>query len=145
MSNFDTIKSISDNLQSVLKGVGLHFSREAYEDEAIPASILPHGQIFYRRERFEDSFNLRPEYIDASFTVRVVFSERDPADIMMGMQKWAHAVRDALTVNALNIGNLASSKLVSLVTVEAAEGELIKGTLAATVIECTIRYREVSV
>lgn len=143
MSNFDTIKSITDNLQAVLKGVGLHFSREAYEDQDIPASILPHGQIFYKRERFEDSFNMRPEYIEAEFMVRVVFSERDSEDIMRGMQKWAHTVRDALTVNALNIDDLAASKLVSLVTVEAAEGELIKGTLAGTVIECTIRYREV--
>ncbi len=142
MTNFATIKSVTDNLETVLKALGLHFSRDVKEDADIPASILPHGQIFYRRERFENSFNLRPGYIEAAFTVRVVFSERDATDIMREQQRWTHAVRGALTVNALNIGDLASSKLVSLVTVEDSAAELIKPTLAAVTIDATIRYRE---
>lgn len=143
MSNFDTIKSITDNLQSLLKGLGLNFSREIHEDELkIPAGSIPSGQIFYQSETFEDAFNLRPEYIEASFRLRIVLRERNPIDMMREQQKWTHTTKDALTVNALNIGDLITSKLVSLVATERAESETLSADMGAVNIEVIVRYRE---
>lgn len=143
MTNFSTIKSITDNLQSVLRGIGLNFSREIHEDESkIPAGAIPLGHIFYRGETFEDTFNQRPIYIEAEYKLRVILRERDPIDMMREMQKWTHTVKDALTVNALNIGDLASSKLVNLVRVERAETETLSADMGAVNIEAIVRYRE---
>lgn len=143
MSNFDTINAITDNLEIVLKGLGIFFTSETFDDiDVIPASILPHGQIFYERETFEYTFGQKPEYATAEFKVRVVFMGRDARDLIRNQQRWAHSIRDAMTVNALNINALAASKLVSLVTVDGMDA-INKVPKAEISCKLSIRYREI--
>lgn len=149
MSNYDTIKSIADNLESVLRGLGIHFDRKTYEDIGnIPASVLPHGEIFYRGEVFEYTHGQRAGYAEGLFRLRVILRERTPADVMREQMRWVHLVRDVLTVNALNIGSLATSKLISLVTTGVVEVDNIRtdsvtADVAAMDYSLSIRYREV--
>lgn len=142
MSNFQTVTSITDNLQSVLKGMGINFTREAYDDEAaIPATILPHGQIFYEGETFEYTHGQKPEYGEILFRLRVVLRERASTDAIREQMKWVHLIRDGLTINALNIGDLVTSKLVSRVTTEGVE--IVNNAPRASIIyRALIRYRE---
>jgi len=143
LTNFATITSITDNIQTVLKGLGLNFTREVYDDPAtVPAGILPHGQIFYKSESFENVYNQRASYAEATFSVRVVLRKGDATALIREQQRWVHTVKDALTVNALNIGDLASSKLVSLVTIERAEAEALGDSIGAVTIDGVLRYRE---
>ena len=65
MANIDTVKSITDNLQTVLEGQGVRFSRKTFEDEKnIPASLIPFGEIFYQGENFEYTHGQKPEYAE---------------------------------------------------------------------------------
>lgn len=144
MSNFDTIKSIADNLESVLRGLGIHFDRKTYEDIGnIPASVLPHGEIFYRGEAFEHTHGQRAGYAESGFQLKVIIRERTPSDVMREQMRWVHLIRDALTVNALNIGSLVTSKLVSLVTTGTVEVDNTRTDgVAAMDYQVTVRYRE---
>lgn len=142
MSNFDTIDAITDNLQGVLKKLGVNFARETFEDlNAIPASLLPHGQIFYEREDFEYAHGQKPEYANALFRLRVIIAGQDARLLIREQQKWVHLIREALTVNALNIGGLATSKLINMVSTENVEIENMTAK-AALNYRVAVRYRE---
>lgn len=144
MANFDTIKAITTNLQSVCEGLGLKFDKTISTDVTkIPAALIPFGQIFYKGEVFEDVFNERPEYAEVSFDIRVILSENNPIDIMRGQQKWTHKLRDAISVTALNIGDLSSSKLVSRTATREVVAESLSTVLASITMDTIIRYREV--
>ena len=143
MSNYDTVNAITANVQKVLKGLGIHFNLEAYDDEAaIPATVLPHGQIFYECEFFEYGHGQKPLYIEVQLRLHVVLMERAPADIIREQQTWVHAIRGALTITALNIGDLAVSKYVSRVTTESVK-LLNSQPRSAVEYVVLIRYREV--
>ena len=140
--NFATIKSITDNVQNVLRGQGIKFSRSTFDDEkSIPASLLPLGEIYYRGEAFQYAHGQRPGHAEADFRVKVVLQDRDFAGLIRSTQKWTHSVRDALAVNVVNIGDLAVSKLVSLIIVERVDVEN-KGDMAVLEFKVKIRYRE---
>jgi len=143
VANIDTVKSITDNLQTVCQGEGIKFSRKTYEEpKDIPASLIPLGEIFYNAETFEHTHGQKAGYAEIDYTLRITFKERDSQVLMRKQQEWVHKLRDALTVNALNIGNLASSQLVSWVNTESAETEdEIDWSRVNYLIK--IRYREI--
>ena len=143
MSNFDTITAVTDNLESVLRGLGLKFTQEIYDDvSAIPASLLPHGQIFYDKEVFEYTHGQKPEYATVSFRIRVALTGRDARKFIRDQQNWVHKIREALTVNALNIGGLAASKLINVVSLDEVD---VENTADRASLMCRVgvRYREV--
>ena len=143
MTSLDTVKAITENLERVLEGLGIHFSREVSEDrDRIPASLLPSGQIFYRGETFEYTHGQRPGYALAGFVIRVYLRERDGASAVMEQQRWVHGIREALTVDALNTGDIAAAKPVSRVIISKVETENFKN-LSAVLFEVQVRYREV--
>jgi hypothetical protein len=143
MSNMDTVKAITDNLQAVLQTEGIKFSRKAYDDEkAIPASLVPFGQIFYRGENFEYTHGQRPGYAEGEFKLRVVLRGRNPADLMRSQQEWVHKIRGALTVDALNVGDLASTGYVSRVVTKGVDIEN-RENFAFLNYMVAVRYREV--
>lgn len=143
MSNFDTITSITDNMESVLRGLGINFTRE-YDDDVtkIPAGSLPLGQLFYDSETFENIYNERPQYVEVSYRLRVLFRIVEGRALMREQQRWAHLIRDALTVSALNINDLVTTQYVSRVQITGIEADVINDSMAAVIVSPVIRYRE---
>ncbi|MEE9615278.1 MAG: hypothetical protein V3W31_10090 [Thermodesulfobacteriota bacterium] len=142
MANVDTVKAITDNLEVVLRGEGIKFSRKVYEDEkSIPASLIPFGRIFYRGESFEHTNGQKPGYVEIEYLASVVLREKDAADLIRRQQEWVHRIREALTVDALNTGELAASKYVSRVDTTGVDMER-RDTLAFVNCKITVRYRE---
>jgi len=145
MSNFDTVAAITDNIQGVLEALGIKFSQKAIEDtKDVPASLLPYGEIFYTGESFEETSGERAGYVEAAFTLVVILRERFARDLIRAEQDWVHRIRGALGVDALNIGDLASSKLVSRVRsgsvgMDKGSGKSGLGILSYQV---KVRYRE---
>lgn len=143
MSNADTVQAITGNLLSVLRGLGLTMSIRPYDSvEAFPATTAPGGDIFYGGEAFEYNFGEKPKYAEAAFEIRIIAGDRDPEDQTRNHQVWVHKVREALTVNGLNIGSLASSKLISQVRTEGVAVQN-KDAVAVLTYQVKIRYREV--
>lgn len=143
MSNYDTVRAITDNIQSVLAKEGIHFTKKAFDDEkAIPAGLLPLGRIFYTGEFFENGYGQRPLYAEAEFTIKVALAAGDPEDLVREQQKWAHKIRGALTVDALNAGDLAATRYVSRVTISRAVSEN-KKNVSHLACKTAVRYREV--
>jgi hypothetical protein len=143
MSNFDTVKSITDNLQTICQGEGIKFSRKTFEEpKNVPAALIPLGEIYYDVENFDQTHGQRASFAEVDYTVKIILKERDSRVLMRQQQEWVHKLRDAITVNALNIGDLASSKLVSWVDMtEGAETE-DDVDWSRVNFPITIRYRE---
>ena len=141
MSGFDTISAITENLLSLLKSLGLNFVTEIDDLAALPASVLPHGQLFYEQANFEYAHNQKPEYATAGFKAIVVLALADAHSAIRLQQSWTHLIRDALTVNALNVGALAASKLVSLASVDGVECGTTNDK-AFISFQISIRYRD---
>ena len=142
MGNFDTISTITKNLKSALEAEGLKFSLKPYGDKSsIPASLLPFGEIDFRGESFEYTHGQRAGYVEASFGVSVTLSERNALSLVREQQEWIHKLRSAITVEALNTGDLLASKLVSFVENGAVNIEG-NGRFSILSMDLTVRYRE---
>ena len=142
MGNFDTVAAITANLTKLLKQQGVKFTLEAYEDTTkIPTSALPHGLVQYLGEIFDQEHGQRPSWNEIKFKIRIVFKSTSADVIIRDQQKWMHKIRDNITVNAMNIDDLVSSKLVSWVKIE--EGD-VDSQLDRSTLDCfmMIRYRE---
>lgn len=142
MGNFDTVTSITENMQRALMAEGVRFPLKTFEDErSIPASLFPFGELFYAGEAFEQTHGERPGYVEAAFLVKVVLNAVDPAGAVRSQQDWVHRVRGALTTEALNTGGLSSARPVSRVTVDRAEVDNTGSTSSVT-LRVEVRYRE---
>jgi len=142
MGNFATVQDITTNLVNLLRAQGLVFEQKIYEPKNIPAASLPAGEVFYESETFENSFNMRPSYVEARWNVRVIFREKSQIDLNRVLQDWTHRIRGAVTVDAINTGGLSASKLVSRADLEETANESINPTMAALLAQVVIRYRE---
>ncbi len=143
-SDFPTLKSIRDNALTILKNQGINFTIETFDNiENIEASILPHGQLRYDRVDYENTHGQRGSYGEILFFTRVVYKNSSKRVAQDNQMEWTDLIRKALTVDALNSGDLAVSKLVSLVTTVNIEVDNTdSGGRTALEYEMSIRYRE---
>lgn len=144
MSDFDTLKAIRDNCITILTGMGIKFTSETNEDDfEVPASTLPRGYLFERDALFENTHGQRSSYAERVILIRVYGKTNDSRVNQDFFSLWITNIRTGLTVNALNIGDLVSSKLVSLVTTESIEIDNSNNEgLSFLDYEVLIRYRE---
>jgi len=143
MSNFDTVKAITANIESVLKAQGIGFNLATDETLDKKAALTPYGEIFYISETFEYTHGQKPEYAEAEFKIRIVLFNPNPRDMVREQQKWVHLIREALTVNALNVGGLVATKYVSRVTTDTVTIGSNGDGFADLDYTILIRYREV--
>jgi len=142
LGNYETVKAITDNIRTVLKAEGINFSHTPYDDgKNIPASLMPLGTVNYTGETFEYTHGQRPGYSEADFEIKVVVSERDQVVMTREQQRWVHAIRSVLTVDALNNGGLQDSLYVSRVVSRSVTVEK-REYISTITYGLTVRYRE---
>jgi len=128
---------------TVLRAEGISFSRKTYGYEsAVPASLMPYGEISYTGESYEYTHGQRAGYAEAGFMLKVVLRERDPMLMTEEQQRWAAKLRSVIAPDALNTGALAESKLVSRADV-AAVGVENRESRSILSTQISVRYREV--
>lgn len=143
MSSFNTVKAITTNLKKVVAAIGVKVRVvSSSELDNTPLSILPMAIVDYEGESFENNFGEMPKYVEATYIVKVVTKKSTGKSINNEEdQKWIHKVRDALNVNTLNINELATSKLISMVKINSINVEEVKEKKIIS-FKLTIRYRE---
>ena len=144
MANIDTIKSLTDNVQTVLQNaLGFKFERKNLEDvKDMPASKYPLGVFFDSGIEFEYTHGQKAGYGVQSYLVWIIFKERNDKVRMRKNQERLQQSRTALTVNALNVGDLSASKLVSWVEVTDIDTEHQNDGLSVLNYTVAVRYRE---
>ncbi len=142
MSASGTIRAITRNIQKTLQALGICFSIKTSDDaKDLAASGTPAGEIQYKGEAFEHRLGQGPLYIDAEFAINVFFAKKDSADIVREQQDWVHKIKSAMTVDALNSGELSLSKNISRVEMLRAEAMNQKNRSSISC-KTTVRYRE---
>ena len=112
MTNSDTVKTITANLAAILAGLGFKV-----EDLSVDPSMTtaPVCVILYEGEEFEYGHGQKPLYNEVKYLLKILLNDPKPGTSRDKYADHVHAIREAVTVNALNTGGLATSKLVSLV------------------------------
>lgn len=141
MANLDTVQSITKNLETVIKQSGLDTSLQTTDIDQ-PASDLRICEIHYDGENFFEDFRQKPRWNEMRFRLRIIIKDTSPSVRVRSMQESIHFIRDNVTVNALNIGDLVSSKLVSLVTSSEPDTTESIDDLGIVEYNFLIRYRE---
>ncbi|MFQ5353427.1 MAG: hypothetical protein ACE5DW_00715 [Thermodesulfobacteriota bacterium] len=141
MNNTETLRAITENLNTILETEGLHLVRENYENaKNVPSSIFPYGVISYDGETFEYTHGQRPGYSDVDFSVKVVLRNKDLRAMTDDEQRWAHRIRKVLTVNAINSGLISATSPVSRVITRSVTVEKA-GYVSRLIYSLSIRYR----
>lgn len=112
MGNADTVKAITTNLTAILTAQGFLVENSSTDKKLETSPLVA---IRYGGENFESTHGERPSYSTARYSLRVSFSDKYPSTSRDKAVEWAHKIRGNVTVNALNAGDLAASKLVSRV------------------------------
>jgi len=141
MGNIDTIKAITTNIEAILTSAPLSWDLEDLSDNP-KAETRNVCFVKYLSERFEDVFNQRPSYIEAEFAIVVVANKKTKALSRAAQQEAIHLLRNVFTVNALNIGDLSESKLVSMAKNLGGDTELEGLPASAIAYRLVVRYRE---
>jgi len=142
VANFDTIKSITDNLITVLDAKGIKFIVGTNEDKEVTASNYPSGKVFYQGAEFEENFGEQAKYIEGKFLVRIYLKDPHEKVLNRECQRWVHNIREAVTIGALNIGDLSATKYVSRITTIDIT-KTIDDDLGVLDYELQVRYREI--
>ena len=139
MASSDTIKAITANLTAILDGLGFKIE-DLSTDPSMSSS--PVCVVLHNGEDFGAGHGERPLYNEIRYSLEVRFSDKYPTTSRDKIAEWAHKIRDAVKVAALNTGSLAASKLVSWVDHEGYEVEYAP---PVTQIEyrLRVRYREI--
>lgn len=138
MANSDTVKAITANLKSIIEGLGFKV-----EDLSIDPAMVstPVCVILYEGEDFEYGHGQKPLYSEIRYLLKVMLNDPRPGTSRDKYAEHVHAIREAVTVNALNTGALAASKLVSLVNT--AEVTVTYEPPVSTIdYRLNVRYRE---
>ncbi len=144
MTNLETIRAVTTNLKSLLKGQGINFTEKVYKDKKnINAGSVPAGSIFYKGESFEHGYGAKAYYVNARFAASVTLKNRSEAELIRQEQIWVHKIREALTVDGLNVDDLSEGKPVTRVIVSTVDIKNDNSSGIAEVnFEIVIRYRE---
>lgn len=138
MSNADTVKAIEDNLTSILTTQGFKVEDLSADPDV---DTIPLAVILHRGEEFGAAHGERPLYNEINYELEIRLNQKYPSTSRDKIAEWAHKVRENITVNGLNIGTLATTKLVSWVN---HNGYDVNYTPPITSIsyKLRIRYRE---
>lgn len=109
MAAIDTVKAITTNLTGILTGLGWSFEETATDPDA---DTINFSLIEYNGEDFEETHGERSEYAETLMGVLVKVNRTSFAASREAQQEVIHAIRAAVNVNTLNVGDLASSKYV---------------------------------
>lgn len=139
MANSDSVKAITTNITSILTTQGLSVEDISGDPETDTITL---AQIHYQGEDFEYAHGMKPLYNEINYLIRMVFNKMSPVLSRDAQAEWIHKVREAITVNALNVGSLATTKLVSLVEHEGADVEY-RPPISTINYKLKVRYREI--
>jgi hypothetical protein len=144
MATKDTVLAIYTNLLSIitsLGGVNNKLREIVNGKEVAPMLGGPQYTVSYKGSDFENSIGERPSYDNSTFEVGIKFTDATVSGITQKAIAAIHGVKEAVTVPALNVGSLVTSKLVSRVSISKAEVAQDGANVTATV-SISIRYRE---
>jgi hypothetical protein len=142
MASVDTVLSIFKNVEKVLRAKGIKFvAQENLKPEDIPAAQMPAGFVDYDGEIFEYTTGMALGYAEVRCFIEIYIIGAS-VTARTDQIRWLHKLKTALTVNALNVGDLETSKKVSRVDPGTPTVERLSPTLRVVRATVEVRYEE---
>lgn len=132
-----------ENIKSIVGSLGAFSDmREVVKNANGGPSIGgPQFTVAYSGTDFENNYGERPNYDNSTFVVRIKYLDANMRGLHETIIKSIHLVKQAMTIDALNVGDLTTSKLVRRVSVGKATMTSEPPSVIVS-IEVTVRYRE---
>ena len=141
MSNKDTLQSINTNIETILTST-IGWKLEDLSDKVSTIKDTPLTTLRFIDLNFEDIYGQKPKYLIAAYEIYVFGIKFTPAEIRDKQAEFAFEIRDNITVDALNVGALATTKYVSRITHRQAENEY-SPPQTRLVYPLAVRFREI--
>ena len=140
MSDFLTVKYLTTNLEVILSTT-LNWKLEDGSSERTPETNFL-CQLLFTGIEYEETYGQRPSYAEANFDIKVKTVKKTPSNSRDGEQEIITSLRDAITIDLLNVNNLAVSKLVSRVTHRTPLVSEHENNMSEITYRVSLRYRE---
>ena len=140
MSDLNTLKYLTTNLEEILSTT-LNWNLEDGSSERTPETNFLCNLRFDGID-YEETYGQRPSYAEANFTIRVKTVKKTPSLSREKQQEIITSIRTGVTIDKLNVGNLAISLLVSRVTHISPEVPEYENNVSEISYGLSIRYRE---
>lgn len=139
-ANETTVNAIFANIKTVLTDAeGLaYIVEDLSENPTLSTDFL---QILYTGENFENEYGERPEYNEIEVLIRGQGKATSPAAARSSISGMTHDLRDNLKPSTLNIGSLATSKLITFVAHNGMTA-IYENALVKVEYRLTVQYRE---
>lgn len=136
--NAATVNSITDNLISILTAL----TGFLFEKDSIDPKINTWVQLSIGSDNEDENHGEGPMYIEQHYEIVAQREITDKNDhrIKGAQIKWD--IKEAITVAALNVKDLASSKLVSLVEQDSSVNEYNSAEGLGIMVNVTVRFRD---
>ena len=136
MTTKSTVTAITNNIEAILSAMAL--SLEDQSGELI--STKPLGGLEYLGDEYDDNYQERPFYNTAGFRITITAQGGEPSVERATSVMWVHDLKNTLTVESLNVGDLSVSKLVARVSHNENTVEKV-GVLLKIEYEIGVKYR----
>ncbi len=136
--NAVTINSITTNLINILSGI----ERFSFEKDSESPEINTWVKLNMARSSEEENHGNGPMYIDQTYEIIATRQIEDKTDHRIREPEISWTVKEAITVAALNVADLLTSKLVTLVEIESDATDYESSEGLVIMIDLTVRFRD---
>ena len=136
--NAVTINSITTNLINILSGI----ERFSFEKDSESPEVNTWVKLNMGRASEEENHGNGPMYIDQSYEIVATRQIKDKTDHRIREPEISWAIKEAITVAALNVADLLTSKLVILVEIESNATDYESSEGLVIMIDLTVRFRD---
>ena len=136
--NAATIKSITANLITILSALG----KFTFESDKISPEINTWVQVNIGDDEEETNHGEGPMYINQTFEIVAQRQIKDKIDHRSSGSEIKWDIKEAITVAALNVGDLASSILVLRVDQDSNINQYSSAQELIVTVNVTVRFRD---
>lgn len=136
--NAATVNSITDNLISILTAL----SGFLFEKDSIDPKINTWVQLNIGGDNEEENHGEGPMYIEQQYEIVAQREITDKSDHRTKGSQIKWDIKEAITVAALNVEDLASSKLISIVEQDSSVNEYSSAEGLVITVNVTVRFRD---
>lgn len=140
--NAPTVNSITDNLIAILEGL----SGFTFEKDKVDQKIHTWVQLNIAADREEESHGQGPMYLEQDYEIVAVKEIDDKTDLRITATQVKWTIKEAITVAALNTGDLASpDNLVILVELTSTVDDYSSSGKLLVTINLTVKFRDLRI
>ena len=136
--NAATVKSINDNLMAILDGFDLY----KFEKDSVDPKINTWVQLNVGADTEDENHGEGPMYIEQRFEIVAHRQIEDKSDHRIKGAEIKWDIKEAITVEVLNVGDLEESNLISRIEMDSSVNDYNSSEGLVVTVDLVVRFRD---